>query len=300
MMLSNHQRAAKGLAAVCQTLRRACRALCFRRSLEANCTRTRWIGTPTESISAALQRALSDPSCTAIVLEFDSPGGSVGGTPELADEIFRARARKPVVAAVNGMAGSAAYWLASQCSEIVVTPSGEVGSIGVFMLHVDMSASLAQAGIKPTFIHAGKHKVDGNSLQPLSTDAEANWQGQVDAIYGDFLRAVARGRGVPVQKVRAEFGQGRTLQARNAVAIGMADRVGTRGDAIARAAAGAVSTSTAAGTGSAASDRRARLAQLARTVRASDKDARVKQLRDEIATGNRKNRQRRMLLLELS
>src|SRR3990167_8428392 len=99
-------------------------------------------GTSAEVIGRQLDRVVADEWVKSILLDFCTPGGSVEGIPELAAKIAKATAVKPVIAHVNALAASAGYWLASQCSEIVITTSGMVGSIGVFMLLVDESAAL--------------------------------------------------------------------------------------------------------------------------------------------------------------
>ncbi len=179
----------------------------------------------TSQIAASLSAALADPSVGRIVLHVDSPGGEVVGMTELAGAIREARDRKPISAYVDGVAGSAAYWLASQASEILVAPSAAVGSIGVFALHLDQSAALANAGVVPTYVQAGKYKTEESPLFPLSADAKAAIQERVDAFYGMFVRDVARGRGVPVETVRSSYGEGRMVLAKDAIAAGMADRI---------------------------------------------------------------------------
>jgi capsid assembly protease len=184
-------------------------------------------GTSCEAISKALNAALADESVGSIVFDVDSPGGTVTGVPELAAEIYAARGKKPIIAVANGMAASAAYWIASAADKIVVTPSGEVGSIGVYTAHHDVSAMMEKEGVKITFIQAGKHKTEGNPYEPLSDEAKADIQDGVDKFYGMFTRGVAGGRGVSPEKVLSDFGQGRMLLAEDAVAAGMADEVAT-------------------------------------------------------------------------
>jgi|GEM_PF-1622690 len=178
----------------------------------------------------------NDPEIGTIILDIDSPGGVVTGTPEAGDAIFAARKNANVVALINPLAASAAYWIASQASEVVCVPSGDVGSIGVFMMHVDCSAAFDAAGIKPTFIFAtdSPHKVEGNMFEPLGDETREYLLGEVDVIMAQFVKAVARGRGVPVSKVLSDFGKGRTLMAPAAKAAGMVDRVATIGVAMAR------------------------------------------------------------------
>jgi signal peptide peptidase SppA len=184
-------------------------------------------GTSTERVGDSLKKAVADPSVASVVLNIDSPGGNVNGVQALAAEIYKARGQKPIVAQVNSMAASAAYWLASAASEIVITPGGLVGSIGVYQLHQDVSKAAAAAGLKFTFISAGKYKVEGNSYEPLTDDASKASQALVDSYYGNFTSDVARGRGVPVDQVRNGFGQGRVVKDNDAVKAKMADRVGT-------------------------------------------------------------------------
>lgn len=186
-------------------------------------------GTSVDGLRNSLREALADPQVSSIVLDVDSPGGSVDGIPELAAEIRQARAgAKAIVAQVNVLSASAAYWLASQANEIVVTPSGEVGSIGVYAVHEDWSKHEEMAGIKTTFISAGKYKVEGNSSEPLSDEARAAVQEQVDDFYQMFVADVAKGRGVSTSVAGGEaYGQGRTLLAKKALAAGMVDRIAT-------------------------------------------------------------------------
>jgi HK97 family phage major capsid protein len=122
---------------------------------------------------------------------------------------------------------SAAYWIGSQCDEVVATPSAAVGSIGVFMVHLDESAFDERIGLQYSLIFAGKHKVDGNPYEPLSDDARAALQEQVDEYYTLFVNDVARGRKVNASKVRAGYGEGRCLTATQAMDAGLVDRIDT-------------------------------------------------------------------------
>ncbi|MGO8093215.1 S49 family peptidase [Rhizobium leguminosarum] len=184
-------------------------------------------GTSTERVANSYRAAKNDPSVKAIVINFDSPGGNVSGVQVLADEIFNGRGEKPVIAQVNSLCASAAYWVASSCDEIVMTPGAMAGSIGVYSLHQDVSKAVDAAGLKFTFISAGKYKVEGNAFEPLSDEASQAAQSNVDAFYNDFVSAVARGRGVSVGDVTGGFGEGRVVKDKQAVKAGMADRVDT-------------------------------------------------------------------------
>lgn len=193
-------------------------------------------GTSVSELRSMLRGAVADDAIGSIVFDVDSPGGRVDGIPELGDEIREARGRKPIVAAANTFAASGAYWLASQADELLVAPSGQVGSIGVFTSHTDFSKMDERLGLNTTLIAAGKYKVEGNPYEPLSDEARDAMQAMVDDYYSMFVDAVAAGRDVDRDDVAGGFGQGRMVLAEAAVAEGMADDVGTLEDAIARAA----------------------------------------------------------------
>ena len=189
--------------------------------------------TSAERWAAQFRQLVADTNVGAIVIDTDSPGGAVQGVDELSAEIYRARGQKPIVAVANHLAASAAYWIATAADELVVTPSGQVGSIGVFAAHEDVSRAADTAGVKTTLISAGKFKVEANPYEPLTEEARAAIQARVDEYYSMFVRAVARNRGVPVEAVRSGFGEGRVVGAREAVKLGMADRVATLDEVVA-------------------------------------------------------------------
>lgn len=191
-------------------------------------------GTSSQMAAKAVRAAVQDPAVKSILLEIDSPGGEVYGTAELADEIYAARRTKWVTAAANSIAASAAYWIGSQASEFIVTPSGEVGSIGVVSVHQDQSRALEAAGVTTTVIRAGAHKWEGNEFEPLSDVARAALQERVDSGYDMFVKAVSRGRSVPQATVRNGFGAGRLVTASDALRQGMVDRIETIDQAMAR------------------------------------------------------------------
>lgn len=195
-------------------------------------------GMSTERFSKMFRAALANEQVGTIVLDVDSPGGTVQGVPELAVELLAARGQKKIVAVANAFMCSAAYWLAAAADEIVVTPSGLVGSIGVYTAHEDLSAALEQQGIKVTLISAGKHKVDGNPFEPISDDHRAFAQARVDDFYNQFVKAVASGRGVSPSAVRNGYGEGRVLSAKDAKAAGLVDRIATMDETLARLAGG--------------------------------------------------------------
>jgi signal peptide peptidase SppA len=189
-------------------------------------------GTSTEQFTQMFRGALADPNVKAIVIDVDSPGGSVEGVDELASEIRDGRKKKPVTAVSNCLMASAAYYIASACSEVVAAPSSLTGSIGVYSAHEDDSQYLENRGVKITLISYGANKTEGNAYEPLGDNARAHMQHLVDTYGLMFEKAVAKGRGVPLETVQRKFGQGRVFPAQQAVKVGMADRVGTLDDVL--------------------------------------------------------------------
>jgi signal peptide peptidase SppA len=190
--------------------------------------------TDAESFGRQFTGLINDPEINAIVLDVNSPGGQVNGVEELSDLIYSARGRKPVVAVANHLMASAAYFIGSAADELVVTPSSEVGSIGVFSMHVDYSKALEQDGIKVTFISEGKYKVEGNPYEPLAEEAKSAIGLRVKDYYNSFVKSVARNRGVKITAVKNGYGEGRVVGAQQAVDDGMADRIGTLDETIVR------------------------------------------------------------------
>ncbi len=182
-------------------------------------------------IARALERGLADLSVRAIALVCDSPGGEGAGCFELVDKIYAARLVKPIRAFAHEGAYSAGYAVASAAHHIVVSRTGGVGSIGVRMMHVDLSRSMEDMGVKITFIFSGKHKVDGNPFEPLPDAVKARFQFLCDGLYGVFCGSVERNRSMDEKAVRAT--EAECFTATEAVANGLADSIGPFDDAVA-------------------------------------------------------------------
>jgi signal peptide peptidase SppA len=212
-------------------------------------------GTSVERLLASFRQYQNDPAVSAIVFDIESPGGEVYGVPEAFDELFAARGSKKTIAVCNPYCCSAAYWLASACDEVVLIPSGQVGSVGAYTMHADMSKALEAFGVKITLIKYGEHKVDGNPYEPLSESAEAELQAGVD-FYGQlFDKAVAKGRDKTTDVIRSTFGQGLVFRAPDAKRIGMVDRVSTLDQVLGKLAPArtrGIAAGTTSGTGGAA------------------------------------------------
>jgi signal peptide peptidase SppA len=201
-----------------------------------------WIGqssgqTSYEGIAVQLAAAASDPAVRGIALEIDSFGGEVAGVFDLADAIRAARTAKPVWAFVAEHAFSAGYALASQADRIILPRTGAVGSIGVVVMHADLSGQLSDAGVTVTLIHSGAHKVDGNPYAPLPDPVRARIQAEIDSIRTLFAQTVAAGRGRRLTADAALATEAECYRGTDAVAVGLADEVSDPASAFATFAA---------------------------------------------------------------
>lgn len=172
-----------------------------------------------------LQVALDDPSINGIALVIDSPGGEVNGVGEFAKAVYEARGVKPVTAFVSGMAASGGYWIAAAASEIVVSDEALLGSIGVVSSFMDTSARDERLGIKRVEIVSSM--APGKRPDITSDDGKAQILKVLDDLHQVFASAIATYRGVKVDTVNTKFGRGGLEVGANAVAAGMADRIGT-------------------------------------------------------------------------
>ena len=109
----------------------------------------------------------------------------------------------------------AGYWLSAQCTELIITPSGDTGSVRVFMVHGDVSQMNEKIGYRPTYIGTPRYKAEGNSDSPLSDDTRKYLQSQVERVYEQFVADIVRdrGRALTADSVRKTFGEGRTVDA---------------------------------------------------------------------------------------
>lgn len=189
-----------------------------------------WIGqssgqTSYEGIAAQIEAAASDPAVRGIALEIDSFGGEVAGVFDLADSIRAIRGSKPVWAFVAEHAFSAGYALASQADRILLPRTGAVGSIGVVVMHADLSGQLDEDGVRVTLIHSGMHKVDGNPYEPLPENVRNDIQHEIDVLRFLFAETVAAGRAERLNQDAALATEAATYRGTGAVAAGLADEV---------------------------------------------------------------------------
>lgn len=189
-------------------------------------------GTSTEILAADIDRAAADPSVTSIVLDIASPGGEVKGTTAAAAAVARAKKIKPVIAVANEEMCSGAYWIASQATEIVAAPLATIGSIGVYTMFRERKEADAKAGIRTEIIRSGRFKAAGNPYEHVTDEQRKVMQEYVDSIFTEFIAAVASGRRVSLEQA-SEWADGRVWIGKDAVGLGLADRVGSLNDVVA-------------------------------------------------------------------
>lgn len=178
-----------------------------------------------EGIMHSIQQALDDPNVSSIMLRFDSPGGQVTGTHELANFIFESRDIKPIVSYVSGACCSAAYWIASATSYIYADKTSQLGSIGVVAAWTDDKAAKAKQGLIDYEVVSSQSP--DKRLDPATDKGKKALQKELDALADIFISDVSSFRGVSKNTVLAKFGKGGTFLAESAIDVGMADELGS-------------------------------------------------------------------------
>ena len=183
----------------------------------------------------ALKQADEDASVRAILLDIDSPGGSVVSTRQIVAQLRKTR--KPVVAWIGEVGASGAYYSAAASTYIMADPHSITGSIGVVSLQPNVQELLQKIGVKMETIQAGKFKTIGSPFKELSEDERQILQTIIDDIFAQFKNDVKefRGKKVNVQKFE-EVADGRILSGKQALDAGLIDALGTKEEAIQKAA----------------------------------------------------------------
>ena len=182
-----------------------------------------------------LKRFKEAPWIKAIVVRIDSPGGAVAPTQEIFDELQKTKKNKPLIASMGSMATSGGYYIASGCEKIIANPGTLTGSIGVIMQLSNVEELMKKVGVKGYNIKSGANKDIGSPFQPLSPEGREILQSLVDNVHGQFVSAVAKGRGMNEAQVR-KLADGRVYSGAQAKELGLVDEFGTLEDAIELAA----------------------------------------------------------------
>jgi protease IV len=209
-----------------------------RTSLKGTVSKTGFCGGGTSALANQMLMADENPKVKAHILEIDSPGGAVDGTPEFASTV--ASLQKPVVAYIDNMAASAAYWIAAQADHIITNKNNytQVGSIGTLAMLMNQGEYLKKEGIKVQVMRAyqSKDKALLNSVEEWPEEALAELQQELNAITDDFVEAVKSGRNGKLMTWTENIFTGKMYDQKRALSLGMIDQIGTIEDAIRMAA----------------------------------------------------------------
>lgn len=186
---------------------------------------TAWLGIATyPAIREAFVFAATDDKASRVLLDIESGGGQVSGVNDTAKLIAEVNKLKPVTAYTDGMAASAAYWLAASAGEIFSSETALLGSIGVITTHMDYSEALKKDGIKATVLRAGENKALGHPAEPLSDKARTQIEAQLHTVYDIFTASIADARGLPLASADS-WANGNEFLGADAHAIGLSDGV---------------------------------------------------------------------------
>ena len=193
-------------------------------------------GLDTDGVVRVLGEYRDDPAVRAVVLRINSPGGVVAPTQEIFTAVRRLReAKKPVVASLGSVAASGGYYVAVAADRIYASPGTLTGSIGVVMQLANLEGLLKKVGVEYVVVKAGAYKDVGNMARAMTPEERRILQSLLDDVYDQFITAVADGRGLDPQAVRA-FAEGRIYSGRQAQSLKMVDDLGGLEDAIEAAA----------------------------------------------------------------
>ena len=189
---------------------------------------------PLSLFTQELDDAAADPKVSAVVLRVNSPGGAVGTSDTMYDEVmkFRQKTGKPVIASAQELDASGAYYVSCACDKIVVHPAGLMGSVGVIFEDFDLVGTLNILGIKPETIKSAELKDIGSPFKHMTDKERGVLQGLVDGYFARFKGIVAERRSITDPDAMALVSDGRVFSGEEAVKLHLADQVGRLDDAI--------------------------------------------------------------------
>jgi len=182
-------------------------------------------GVDSDKVVKLLKKYEKDDDVKAIVLRVDSPGGAVAPSQEIHDAIKRIKAKKKVVVSMGGLAASGGYYISAPADRIFAEPGTLTGSIGVIFMHFNVRGLLEWAKVEETTLKSGKYKDTLSPFRPIHETDREEIQTISDDVYGQFVQAVAQGRGLPEARVRGK----------RAKELKLVDELGGFDDAIAAA-----------------------------------------------------------------
>lgn len=182
--------------------------------------------TSPQTIQEKLRSAGADEEVDRIVLNIDSPGGTVAGTMQTANTVAEIAQEKEVIAVGENTIASAAYWIGAHATKLVVGEGAQVGSIGVIAVHRDYTERLEEEGIESTIVRVQGDKALGHPEEALSDEAKEQWSERLNGYYDLFVKAVAGSMDISETTLREDIGS-RSYMGREAVGLGLADQIGS-------------------------------------------------------------------------
>lgn len=186
-------------------------------------------------INDQLRDFLENDRIKAVVLRVDSPGGVVGPSQEIYEEVKKFAAKKTLVVSMGSVAASGGYYISAPATMIYANPGTLTGSIGVLMKLSNIQGLLGKIGLSSFVLKSGKFKDSGSPVRPMTSEEHRLFQGVIDSMHGQFVRAVAEGRKLPVATVRT-LADGRVYSGEQALQVKLVDKIGNCQDAVDAAA----------------------------------------------------------------
>ncbi|MDY6851111.1 MAG: signal peptide peptidase SppA [Thermodesulfobacteriota bacterium] len=187
--------------------------------------------TESESVLKTLVGFRRNKNVKVIILRIDSPGGGVAATQEIYREIERTKKRKKVIASLGNIAASGGLYIAASANKILANPATVTGSIGVIMQMINVEGLLGKIGFRPIVIKSGRYKDIGSATRTMTEDERAILQRTVDQLHQQFVRDLAKGRALDVEKV-SKLADGRIFTGEEALSLGLVDELGNFEDAV--------------------------------------------------------------------
>jgi protease-4 len=188
-------------------------------------------GVDAEETMKVVKRFADDAEMKAVVIRIDSPGGAVGPSQEIYDEVKKLADKKVVVCSMGNLAASGGFYIAMACPHILAEPGTLTGSIGVISMFPNVQGLAKRFDVKMETVKSGKLKDAGNPFREMTPEDRAYWQELVDQVYKQFVGAVVESRELPEEEVR-KFADGRVLTGEQAQQLGLIDELGNFNDAV--------------------------------------------------------------------
>lgn len=188
-----------------------------------------------QDLTKTLMTFSDNQSIKAVILRIDSPGGAVGPSQEIYQEVLNLQKKKPVIVSMGSVAASGGYYVAAAAGRLFANPGTITGSIGVIMTFPNYEELMQKVGVSTVVVKSGRFKDMGSATRPFTEDERKLLQTMIDDVHAQFVEAVSQGRELPAEEV-VKIADGRIFSGRQALALGLIDELGGFQDALRYAA----------------------------------------------------------------